>query len=70
MFLQGCTLNYNLSIVYFRLIKIIFGNMIRSIQRRFYVKTTEINQSKWQVVVILESELFFLLLRRHWYFLQ
>ena len=36
-FLQWYILNCNLSIVYFRLIKIILGNMIRSIQRCFYV---------------------------------
>ena len=68
--LQGCIINYNLSIVYFLLIKIIFGNMIRGIQRYFYVKTTEIHQSIWQIAAMLASEIFLLLLRRHSYFLQ
>ena len=44
---------------YFRLIKIILGIMIRSIQRCFYVKTTEIHHSMWQIAAILESDFFF-----------
>ena len=51
----------------------ILGNMILSIQRSFYAKTIEINQSIWQIAAILEPQLFFfffffLLLRHHWYF--
>ena len=53
--LQVYILNYNLSIVYFRLIKIILGNMISIIQWFFYVNTTEIHQSIWQIAAILES---------------
>ena len=30
--------------------------MIRSIQRYFYVKTTEIQQTIWQTAAILDSE--------------
>ena len=46
-FLQGCILNYNLSFVSFRLIKIIKKkkkkNMIRCIQQCFYVQTNKIH---------------------------
>ena len=55
---QGCVLNYNLSIFYFRLIKIIVGNMIRSTQMCFYVKTTGIHQSIWQTAAIGVGKLF------------
>ena len=52
MFLQGYILNYDLFIVYFGLIKIILGNMIRSIQRCFFVKTTQTHQLIWQIAGI------------------
>ena len=56
--IQMCILNYNLSIVCFHLIKIILGNVICSIQRCFYVKTTKKYQSIWQTAAILESDIF------------
>ena len=33
-----------------------WGDMIRSIQRYFYVKTSEIQQTIWQTAAILDSE--------------
>ena len=47
------------------LVKIIIGNMIRSIPSCFYVKMIEIQQSIWLTAAILDSENLFLLLRRH-----
>ena len=76
---KKCSIRYVFRRVYFKLQFVYclfpfdqnyFGNMIRSIQRCFYAKTTERHQSIWQMTAILESENLFLLLWRHWYFLQ
>ena len=67
-FLQGCILNYNLSIVYFHLIKIILGNIITKV---FLCENDrDTHQSIWQIAAILESEILFLLLWHLRYFLQ